>query len=329
MNSKKLVFAITLMCCITLLVGCEMKKTQETDNALAATINPEDVSEEQLIEFVSTEDIVIFQINGKNDIANYLQNANRTEWEEVNEIPAQAELQYIIMSYEKVIDEFWLEKGAPEISMIEEQFYEDNGIFYIKELFEDNPVNYHIPVSTGKYIVNLVQKGSDISDKNDIFASWGVKDFEPGSAKDLDLDIFDGFSGGNAAKSHSYSADELADVSKEQKIEIVFQNPEATYTMTELEEIAEFYNQIKRDTWTEIGQIPDEKNDICAITTYQLERYTKEKNLVENEKMTVFEVQNQYYILDIIPGTLSGMKDMEIYYSIPNDVANYIKEIVQ
>lgn len=99
--------------------------------------------------------------------------------------------------------------------------------------------------------------------------------------------------------------------------------------MTELEEIAEFYNQIKRDTWTEIGQIPDEKNDICAITTYQLERHAKEKNLVENEKMTVFEVQNQYYISDIIPGTLSGMKDMEIYYSIPNDVANYIKEIAQ
>lgn len=106
MNSKKLVFAITLMCCITPLVGCEMKKAQETDNALATTINPEDVSEEQLIEFVSPEDIVIFQINGKNDIANYLQNANWTEWEEVNEIPAQAELQYIIMSYEKVTDEF-------------------------------------------------------------------------------------------------------------------------------------------------------------------------------------------------------------------------------
>lgn len=115
MNSKKLVFAITLMCCLTLIAGCEMKKTQETDNALASTINPEDVSEEQLIEFVSTEDIVIFQINEKNDIANYQQNTNRTEWEEVNEIPAQAELQYIIMSYEKVTDEFWLEKGAPEI----------------------------------------------------------------------------------------------------------------------------------------------------------------------------------------------------------------------
>lgn len=211
--------------------------------------------------------------------------------------------------------------------MGEEQFYEDNGNFYIKDLFEDNSVNYHIPTSTGKYIVNLVQKGSDISDKNDIFASWGVKDFEPGSANGLD--IFDGFSGGNEAKSHSYSADELADVSKKQKIEIVFQNPEATYTMTELEEIAEFYNQIKQDTWTEIGQIPDEKNDICEITTYQLERHTKEKNLVENEKMTVFEVQNQYYILDIIPGTLSNMEDMEIYYSIPNDVANYIKEIAQ
>lgn len=321
MNSKKLIFAITLMCCITLLVGCEIKKTPETDNALAATINLEDVSEEQLIEFVSTEDIVIFQINGKNDIANYLQNANRTEWEEINEIPARAELQYIIMSYEKVTDEFWLEKGAPEISTGKEQFYEDNGIFYIKELFEDNLVNYHIPVSTGKYIVNLVQEGSDISDKNDIFVSWGVKDF--------DLDIFDSFSGGNAAKSYPYSADVLADVSKEQKIEIVFQNPEATYTMTDLEEIAEFYNQIKRDTWTEIGQIPDEKKDICAITIYQLERHTKEKNLVENEKMTVFKVQNQYYILDIIPGTLSGMKDMKIYYSIPNDVANYIKEIAQ
>lgn len=55
--------------------------------------------------------------------------------------------------------------------MGEERFYEDNGNFYIKALFEDNPVNYHIPVSTGKYIVNMIQKGSNILDKTDIFAS--------------------------------------------------------------------------------------------------------------------------------------------------------------
>lgn len=55
MNSKKLVFTITLMCCIILLAGCEM---------------------------------------------------NWTEREEVNDIPAKAKLQYVIMSYEKATDEF-------------------------------------------------------------------------------------------------------------------------------------------------------------------------------------------------------------------------------
>ena len=85
-------------------------------------------------------------------------------------------------------------------------------------------------------------------------------------------------------------------VSKEQKLEISCQDSEIVCTMTDLEEIADFYNQIKRETWVEIEGLPEGKSNICAITIYQLERHTIEKNLIEDEKLTLFEAQNQYYM---------------------------------
>ena len=69
------------------------------------------------------------------------------------------------------------------------------------------------------------------------------------------------------------------------------------------------------------------KSNICEITIYQLERHTREKNLIENEKMILFEAQNQYYIHDIIPNYSEDIDDMEIFYSIPNDIGNYINKL--
>lgn len=97
--------------------------------------------------------------------------------------------------------------------------------------------------------------------------------------------------------------------------------------MTDLEEIADFYNQIKRSTWLEIEDLPEEKSNICEITTYQLERHTTKKNLVENEKLVLFQAQNQYYILDIIPSHSSDIEDMESCYSIQDNIASYIKKL--
>ncbi|MDE5696940.1 MAG: hypothetical protein K2I96_05935, partial [Lachnospiraceae bacterium] len=51
------------------------------------------------------------------------------------------------------------------------------------------------------------------------------------------------------------------------------------------------------------------------------------KNLIENEKLMLFEAQNQYYIHDIIPNYSEDIDDMEIFYSIPNDIGNYIDKL--
>ena len=58
-----------------------------------------------------------------------------------------------------------------------------------------------------------------------------------------------------------------------------------------------------------------------------LERHTREKNLVENEKLILFEAQNQYYIQDVIPSCSEDIDDMEIFYSISNDIGNYINKL--
>lgn len=316
---------IIAMYCIFLLTGCE---TEKTYSRMETMINPEEISEEQFFEIVSPEEVVLCQIIKKNTIIDFIQNEKIEEWEEVNEIPKQAELQYFIISYEKVTDEFWLERGAPEISMGEEKLYEYNGDFYIESVFGDYVTNYHIPALSGEYIVKLARNGSDILDKNDIFASWDVNNFDVENKGDANFKGLDEILGTeNESNNHSYSADELAKVSKEQKLEIFCQDLGIVCTMTDLEEIADFYNQIKRGTWLEIEDLPVEKSNICEITTYQLERHTTRKNLVENEKMVLLEAQNQYYILDVIPSHSSDMEDMEIYYSIPEDIANYIKNL--
>ena len=315
--NKNFILAIIAMCCICLLAGCENEKIY---SIMETTIKTEEMSEEQFIEMMSPEEVVVCQVVGKNTIIDFIQNEKIEEWEEISEIPKQAELQYFIISYEKVTDEFWREKGAPEISMGEAKLYEYNGDFYIESIFGDDATNYCIPASSGEYIVKLAQSGSDIVDKNDIFASWGVNNFDVENEGEI-------LGTENESNNHSYSADELAKVSKEQKLEISCQDLGTVCTMTDLEKIADFYNQIKRGTWLEIEDLPEEKSHTCEITIYQLERHTTRKNLVENEKLTLFEAQNQYYILDVIPSHSSEMEDMEIYYSIPEDIANYIKNL--
>lgn len=314
------ILVIAVVCCICLLAGCE---TEKTYSGVETAISPEEISEEQFIEIASPEGTVLCQIVGKKALIDFFQNEKREEWKETSEIPMQAELQYMITSYEKVTEEFWQGKGAPEISESTESIYEYNGDFYMESVFEGYTVNYHIPVSAGEYMVGLARSGSDISDKNDIFASWGIDALE---VEDEEEDVY--MESENEEDHHLYRAEELAKVSKEQKLEISCQDSEIVCTMTDLEEIADFYNQIKRETWVEIEGLPEGKSNICAITIYQLERHTIEKNLIEDEKLTLFEAQNQYYILDMIPSHSEDMDDMEIFYSIPDNISNYIIKLV-
>lgn len=250
------------------------------------------------------------------------------EWEDVSEIPVQAELQYIIISYEKVTENFWLERGAPEISIGKYALYEDNGDFYTEDVFEGDSTYCRIPVSAGEYIMKLAGNGSDILYKNDIFALWGINDFGIEKGEEAVLkEPYKILKSENEDGYHLYRADELAKVSKEQKLEIFDKDSELVCTMKDLEEIADFYNRIKRETWLEIKCLPEEKSNICEIMIYQLERHTREKNLVENEKLILFEAQNQYYIHDIIPKCSEDMDDMESFYSIPNDIGNYMNKL--
>lgn len=314
--------------CICLFTGCGIVKSY---SVAETTVNAEEISEEQFLEIVSPEEIVLCQVVGPNEVIAFIQNEKMEEWEDVSEIPAQAELQYIIISYEKVTENFWLEKGAPEISIGKEALYEDNGDFYMEDVFEGDSTYCRIPVSAGEYIMKLAGNGSDILDKNDIFASWGINDSGIEKAEEAFLKepdkIFRSENEDSHHFYHLYSADELAKVSKEQKLEIFDQDSELICTMKDLEEIADFYNQIKRETWLEMECLPEEKSNICEITIYQLERHTREKNLIENEKLILFEAQNQFYIHDIIPKYSEDMDDMETFYSIPNAIGNYMNKL--
>lgn len=325
---RNLIRSIVAAGCICLFTGCGIVKSY---SSAKTTVNAEEISEEQFLEIVSPEKIVLCQVVEPNEVIAFIQNEKIEEWEDVSEIPMQAELQYIIISYAKITENFWLEKGAPEISIGKYALYEDNGDFYVEDTFEGYSTYCRIPVSAGEYIMKLVGNESDILDKDDIFALWGINDFgieneEEAALKEpykiLKSENEDGYH-----FYHLYSADELAKVSKEQKLEIFDRDSELVCTMKDLEEIADFYNRIKRETWLEMECLPEEKSNVCEITIYQLERHTRKKNLIENEKLILFEAQNQYYLHEIIPNCSEDMDDMETFYSIPNDIGNYINKL--
>ncbi len=61
-----------------------------------------------------------------------------------------------------------------------------------------------------------------------------------------------------------------------------------------------------------------------TLTSFQFQRHTTKKNLVENEELNVYNFQDAYYILDRIPGSLAGTEDMDRCYLVSNEVAEYI-----
>ena len=322
---RSFILSIVAAGCICLFTGCENLKA---NSSVGTMIKEEEISEEQFFEIASPEEIVLCQVVEPDAIIAYFQNEKMEEWEYVNEIPVQAELQYIITSYEKITEKFWVEKGAPEINVGKENFYEDNGDFYIESVFKGESTYCRIPASAGEYIMKLAGNGSDILDRNDIFASWGINDFDIENEEEAVLKEPDQIlKSENREDYHLYSAEGLARVSKEQKLEIFDSNLELVCTMKDLDEIADFYNQIKREAWLEIEDLPEEKRNICEIRIYQLERHTIKKNLIENEKLILFEAQNRYYIHDIIPTCSETIDDMENFYSIPDDIADYINKL--
>lgn len=106
---KNFIRSIVAAGCICLFTGCGIVKSY---SGAETTVNAEEISEEQLFEIASPEEIVLCQVVEPNAIIVFIQNEKIEEWEYVNEIPMQAKLQYTITSYEKIADEFWKEKGS-------------------------------------------------------------------------------------------------------------------------------------------------------------------------------------------------------------------------
>ena len=328
-----------LFCSALFLTGCggrEPLGRESPSQAMAyleTSINPDDVQEEQLIEILSPQKTIVCQITGKTALIDYFEHENFAKWEQADAVPQEARLQRIVMSYEKVTDDFWLKRGAPSISTGEEWLYAHNGAFYLKAFSDSGEETaYRIPADAGKYMMELAQESSGYLEKEDIFASWGIdrEDMDAELAKETSTDtlsgeVFQETAGKEKGESrHIYTAKDLKRVSREQKLEVHYLDSDMVFTVTDLEEIADFYNQIRRDTWTEAEGLPEGSRKLCTLTSYQLQRHTTQKNLVENEELNVYNFQDAYYILDRIPGSLAGVEDMERCYLVSNEVAEYI-----
>lgn len=305
--------------------GCATNSAAKTDTA----ISREEVSEEQFIEIASPDGAVMRQITDLDSIIEYIENIDILQWKELDTIPAQAALLYTFTSYEKVTDPYWLEQGSPKISVTKDALYQKDANYYIEmDSLNDNDTDfivYEIPVSEGEYLTNIAKKSSAVQDKNDIFITWGIDDFDINRTENNTNGEKTGMVDEMMEDGISYSVEDMKRVSREQKIEIDFADTETKYTSTDLKTIADFYNNIKRNDWKEVSEIPSDKQEICTITIFQLERHTNNSHFIENETLVLYESKGEYFILDIIPPFSSEQEAMEIYYSVSADVAAYME----
>lgn len=310
------------------------------------SVTENDVSKEQLIEIAEPDGNVIGQITDTKAILRYFNEQDISNWEEVASIPKEAETKFIYTTYAKILENVFLQEGKPPISVGQEILYQDSKGFYIEnKILYDSSVQdmyYKLSDKAGKYMLELsgLSEISDkIVDKSEIFAAWGIEDFnfeeykeiesadQNDDMKDIDEDEYYDldYSAYTMRDIGEFSAEELAEVSKEQKVEISF-SEDNIYTITSLEEIADFYNNIYMNKWKEVKSIPVSKEEICEIGRYQLKRRSPHKTLALAERIYLYKSGGEYYILSSIPDISDneGMT-MELMYQIPKESGKYIE----
>ncbi|MDD3415827.1 MAG: hypothetical protein PHY47_17770 [Lachnospiraceae bacterium] len=280
-----------------------------------------DGTTKQLIEVMNSNGKIVRQETDNEKITALTKNEQIQEWTDVDSIPEKAENLYEFTTYMLVTDPAYKSSSDSEIDVDKETLYYDGENYYLKENdFSQSTAAFNmIPYKAGTYLVDFAKNTSETMDKDTIFASWGVEDYNL---------ILDSQNTATESESISEKDDEpiAAEISGVKKISISF-SEDNVITIDDTEEISSFYHTLSPGTWAEIDVLPSDTSEICTIRYYQPGKKTLDKSLIENESMSLYQIKGEYFICDEIPENNSGNPSMDSYYKIPDTVGKYIMDL--
>ena len=294
----------------------------------------------QLIE-VSDETNQLIRQEADNIIITQLYKSEEMDkWKSIGSISEEATKCYTYTSYALVTDTYWKESNTPQIVVANETLYQFGKEYYIEESGADTEQGikecYQIPENAGIAMLRFASKESDIQDKEKLFASWGVTDYQMiDGVNPAEEDIEEDYNLSEEDTTEQsenvlgfmtpISSKDLEKVSREQKVEISYRDTK-DITISDLEEIANLYNGLLTDQWVEVSQFPDATEKICTMKFYQLERKKVLKELIESNVMCLYKADGKYYIVDEIALPMEGeSENINTYYEIPQQAMEYVR----
>lgn len=286
-----------------LLYGCnqEVKEEEETDS-----------NKNQFIEIVTQDGDCVGIIDDSKKIKDFIEHLDMDSWEYNTYFSEDAKLLYSYVTYEIVDDEFFLKGQDPYVVKSTMDLYKQGQEYYVVIDETTNKISEDI----GIYISEPEKIGLNTSKSAQIFLDeWGhqIKDI---INEDNTLD--------DEEESEVYSKEDVASVSKEQKIEICDGEDEVVFSTSDISVITDILNAAQTSNWQEIDQWPDEAKKICTIKKYSLKRKQIEKELVADYIDTIYFYGDEYYIEHRMSGVEGKLDDYVKYYKVSDEIVDYI-----
>jgi hypothetical protein len=304
------------------------------------TMNEFDVEQKQIIEITDGNENAICQIADNKAIKEIVINLNIEQWESISAIPTEAEKQYTFTSYVLITEPIYKSDDASKIAVGISYLYLQEQNYYIetKDNGDRSTYYYKIPHSTGKYLVEVAGKTSEIQNKNDIFISWGIDEDEIAQSLILDYDNKKDKQDANDEDNEKYPHRDMekfdyngvAAVSSKQKIEI-YKDDKIAYSTSDLEEIVNILNAVDMQHWEEISELSNNGQPFCTLRKYALPRKQNipyGTDLVEMEYWEIYKSENAYYLAEHINASPNA-EEMVSSFIIPNLTGEWFEKKIE
>lgn len=287
-----------------LLCGCSRKGREDEKT---------DSNKKQFIEIVTQDDDCVGIIDNSEKIKAFIEHMDMDSWEYNTHFSEEAKLLYSYVTYEVVDDEFFLKGQDQYVVKSMMDLYKQGYEYYVvidettNKISEDIGIYMSEPEKIG---LNTLKSAQDILDE------WGIpiKDITNEDSTVLD----------DEDENEVYSEEDVASVSKEQKIEICDEEDEVVFSTSDISVITDILNTTQSSNWHEIARCPDGVKEVCKIKKFSQKKKQIKKELVVDYTDTLYSYGDEYYIEHRMPDVEGKLDDYVECYKVPDEIANYI-----
>lgn len=318
---KKLLFILLIAFGATGIYGCSQKEDFS---------NVEE--KKQFTEIITASGEMIGIIDNNKEIERFVKQLDIKSWNDMKQLPEDADLVYSYISYEVIDEPVFLQDGTPLVHMSTLEFYiSSKGEYMIRDYDQEIEAIARISEKAGRFLnaPEDLELNKNITAK-DILDKWGLDFYVPDNAieKTDDIETARYYEGTESARYYqgetSFTEKELRKTSKEQKIQ--FYGADKNTLLNEIDdisEIAQYLNGLALDRWEYADDAPNPEEVECQIVRFMLSRDHK-KELKEMDTQILYKSGGNYYIEEIIPGEYSDRGEFITHYQVSEEIAKYI-----